>query len=113
MIDLLIRGGHRHIELGRETPFRVHPSNGGRRGAIRYEERRHVPSFELVDHLSESTVQGRLAREADRDVRRMPGLEEPFAGDVRVPLETAQQLPLGPDRILDDEAGVVRKEHGI
>src|SRR5207247_9482913 len=29
------------------------------------------------------------------------------------PLETGQQCQLGPDRILDDEAGVVRKEHGI
>src|SRR5205807_2671668 len=31
----------------------------------------------------------------------------------RVPLEAAQELPLRPDRIFHDQAGIVRKEQGI
>src|SRR5713226_932903 len=112
-IDLLVRRRHRHVQLRREATLPVHPTEGRRRRAVRDEEGGHVASLEFVDHLPEATVQGRLPREADRDVRWMPSLEEPFPRDIRIALEPAEELPLRPNGIFNNETGIVRQEERI
>src|SRR5437899_10998512 len=93
-VDLRVRRRYGHVELRRETAFRMHPSQDGRRRPVRHEERRHLATLELVDHFSESLVQGWFTRQADRDVRRMPCFEDPLAAPARLASEARQSLQL-------------------
>src|SRR5438552_5609020 len=91
----------------------MHPAEDRRRRSVRHEERRHLASLELVDHLSEPLVQGWLTRQADGHVRRVPRLKEPLTAHVRIPFVTRQQLALSADRFVDDEGRVVRGQERI
>src|SRR6266702_2432554 len=112
-VDLLVRSGHGDVQLRRESALRVHPSQDRGSRAVRHEERGDVPSLELVDHLAEPLVERRFARQADRHVRGVPRLQEPFPAHVRISVVAAQQLPLRPDRFVYDEGRVVRLEQAV
>src|SRR2546427_4116167 len=54
-----------------------------------------------------------LSGRVDLDIVRNPSVVELLPGDLRVPFEPGEELPLRLDRLLDDEPRVVGVDEGV
>src|SRR3990172_5216577 len=98
---------------GGRVPLPLPRSRRGGRRAVRDEERGHPAPLEVVDHLPKASVQRGLPREADRHVRRMPGLQETLPRHAGMALVPAEEGALGLEAAVDDGRGVVRLEEAV